>query len=642
MRSDEATLTRRAYPTGFFAAGLYVFFWALHGYNYNTNVHHDQVVPFVLKSLHPEEFASDPYVATLAQYPSLFPWAVGLIAKAGCPLPVLFALLQAITVFVLVTGVIQLLAAWLESFPAVLLGSILVLASQFLNGQSFFGEDAIFRGYLEPTTVSWAVLLWALSFWFRHRPRAAFLLLGLAADVNPMPAFHVGLALGISALLSARQGRWRDAAEYWGWNAVAGAAAAAPLLIRMAGMPARPAVDSLQVVESLRAWYPFHYFPDSWPAGKWLLAVSYVLLYGVLLVQADTALRRRVQTSMAATALVIAGGFAAAWLQSSVLVRMQFFRADALLVLFGIALTARAAADHFQQGSLRDVLWGGILTATATVWFCWPLSLLAASGLVLEHAPKSSTLRSIFWVVVLGACLWSIDRTADGRSALVSPYIALALGGAAILMLFPPRPLQPAMRRALSAGLLLLAFAPFLVLLQGRLAQSTLSDVDPEIGFEMKEWLDLQAWCRQHTPLHSRFIVPSDMWSFRVGSERSVFFHWVDGAAIHWDPAYVSTWRERLAAVHGDLRAMAHQWSLLAQRRYPVLFEPERERLPPSPIETAFDALTAEDFERLKESYQLDYLVTTAAAPRLPFPVLVQGRYYRLQQLNGAAAPSSR
>jgi hypothetical protein len=45
-----------------------------------------------------------------------------------------------------------------------------------------------------------------LSFWFRRRPRWAFLLFGLAADINPMPAFHVGLALGISALLSACTG----------------------------------------------------------------------------------------------------------------------------------------------------------------------------------------------------------------------------------------------------------------------------------------------------------------------------------------------------------------------------------------------------------------------------------------------------
>ena len=696
MRSDEAILTRRAYPTVFLIAGLYIFFWALHGYNYATNVHHDQVVPFVLKSLHPEEFDNDPYVATLARYPSLFPWVVGLIAKTGCPLAVLFGLLQTITVFVLITGMVHLLAAWLESFPAVVLASSLVLASQFLNGQSFFGEDAIFRGYLEPTTVSWAVLLWALSFWFRRRPRWAFLLLGLAADINPLPAFHVGLALVISELLSARTGpaqevaavgelagstpsyprkrvsrwggsirgpwipasagmtgggsleffgnaactgRWREVGEQWGWNAVVGAAASAPLLIRMARMPARPAVNSLEVVQSLKAWYPFHYFPDTWPPGKWLLAIAYVLLYLVLLVQVDPALRQRLQAWMAATALVISFGFAAAWLQSSLLIRMQFFRADALLVLFGIALTARAAADRFLQGSLRGVLWGGMLAATATIWFCWPLVFAAVLGLVLEQAPELSTVRRIFWVLVLGACFWSINRCAGGQSALVSPYIGLALSGTAILMLLPPHPLRPAARKALSAGLLILAFSPLLALLRERLAQGTLSNVDPEMRPMVEEWFELQSWCRQHTRSQSRFIVPSDMWSFRIDSERSVFFHWVDGAAIHWDPGYVATWRERLAAVHGDLPAMERQWSVLAKQRYPTLFEPRPEPLPPSPIETAFDALTAEDFRRLKGSYHLDYLVTKATAPSLPFPVLVQGRYFRLHELNLTGSP---
>ncbi len=633
-------MMRRAYRAVILVGGLSLFFWGLHGYNYATNVHHDQVLPYVLKSLHPEEFAGDPYVATLVRYPSLFPSGVALIAKTGCPLPVLFGLLQTLTVFVLTAGLLHLLTAWLELPAAVLLASIFVLASQFLNGQSFFGEDAIFRGYLEPTTVSWALLVWALSFWFRRRRSWGLLFLGLAADINPLPAFHVGLALGISTLLTARTGRWRDAAEQWGWSGLAGAAAIAPLLIRMARMPARPAVDSLLVVQSLKAWYPFHYFPDTWPLGKWLLAFAYVLLYTVLLVQADIGLRQRVQTWMAATALVICCGFVAAWLQSSVLVRMQFFRADVLLVLFGIALTARAVADRFQRGSLRDVLWGGMLSATATIWFCWPLTLAAAVGLVLEDAQKLATLRRIFWVVVLGACLWSINRCADGESALVSPFIALALGGASVVMLLPPHPLPPVMRKALSAGLLLLTFLPFASLLQERVALGTLSNVDPEMLPMVDEWFELQAWCRQHTPIGSRFIVPSDMWSFRVGSERSVFFHWVDGAAIHWDPAYVSIWRERLAAVHGDLAAMERQWSLLAKQRYPSLFLPRPEPLPPSPIETAFDALTADDFVRLKGSYRLDYLVTRVGAPPFPFPVLLQGHYFRLYELNTAGSRS--
>ena len=630
-------------PRFLLIAGLWIFFWGVHDYNYGTNVHHDQILPFVLKSLHPEEFANDPYVATLARYPSLFPWGVALIAKTGVPLPILFGLLQIITSFILITGVVYLLEAWLESPAAVLLGSIFVLASQFLNGQSFFGEDAIFRSYLEPTTVSWAVLLWALNFWFRRRPRWAFLLLGLAADINPMPAFHVGLALGVSELLSARKRRWREIGAQWGRNAWVGAAASAPLLIRMALMPARHAADSLQVIQSLKAWYPFHYFPDTWPLGKWLLASAYVLLYGVLLVQADTALRRRFQTWMAATALIISLGFAAAWLQSSLLVRMQFFRADALLILFGIALTARAAADRFQRGSFRGVLWGGMLAATATIWFCWPLVFAAALGLALEQPPELSTARTIFWVLVLGACCWSINRCADGQSGLVAPYIALALAGMAILMLLPPHPLQPAMRKALSAGLLILAFSPFLPLMRESLAQGTLTIVAPQMRPKMRpvtdEWLRLQAWCRQHTPVQSRFMVPSDMWSFRIDSERSVFFHWVDGAAIHWDPAYVSIWRERLAAVHGDLSAMEGQWVLVAKQRYPVLFEPRPKRLPLSPIEIAFDALTAADFVRLKDAYHLDYLVTKAAAPPLPFPVLLQGRYYRLHGLNSAGSP---
>ena len=639
MGMDGSIVTRRVQRTVFLYVSLYVVFWAVHGYNYGTNVHHDQILPFVLRSLHPNAFANDPYVATLAHYPSLFPWGMAFIAKTGYPLPTLFGLLQGVTVIVLVAGMVALLETLLESPPAVVLGSILLLASQFLNGQSFFGEDAIFRSYLEPTTLAWAVLLWALSFWFRGRSRWALLLFGLAADINPMPAFHVGLALVMSELLSVRKGNWRALITQWAGNAVVGAAASAPLLIRMARMPPQPAVDSQQVVQALKAWYPFHYFPDTWPLGKWLVAIAYVSLYAVLLLQAEPTLRRRLQYWMAATAVVISIGFAGAALQSSLLIRMQFLRADALLIIFGVALTARAVVDRLQRNSLHDVLWGGVLAATSTVWFCWPLAVTAVLGLVLERVLPLTTARRIVWAIALGACVWSIDRCADGRSALVSPYVALGLGGIAAMMLVPPRPLEAATQRVLSAAVLLLVFSPFLVVLQERFASGTLSDVDGEVQSMSDEWLELQAWCRQHTAVGSRFIVPSDMWSFRADSERNVFFHWVDGAAMHWDPAFVSVFRERLAAVHGDLPAMERQWSLVARQRYPVLFEPVQSRLPRSPVELAFDGLTAETFMRLKESYHLDYLVTAAAVPSLPFPIVREGRYYRLYELTWAGAP---
>jgi hypothetical protein len=148
------------------------------------------------------------------------------------------------------------------------------------------------------------------------------------------------------------------------------------------------------------------------------------------------------------------------------------------------------------------------------------------------------------------------------------------------------------------------------------------------------EWIRLELWCRENTPGDSRFIVPPEMWSFRNFSERSVYFQWVDGAAMHWDPSYVPVWRERLADIHGDLPAMGHQWALLGNKRYPSLFIPGADKLPPSPLEIAFYGLTSQDVLRLNAKYHLDYLVTKATAPALPFPILWQGTYYRLHALN--------
>ncbi len=406
---------------------------------------------------------------------------------------------------------------------------------------------------------------------------------------------------------------------------------ALPILVRLALLPPAPAVDGPTWVESLKAWYPFHYFPESWPAGKWVLALSYLFLYGVLTVQAPEALRKKVLPLLFASLIVVAGAFAARASGIPGLIRLQFFRADVFLILLGTLLTAERAIRLFEGEGLTEALLGGLLVGTVTVWFCWPLALVAGAGLTL----KRGTVRFpipwlLYWGVVLAAAVWSLNRMGDGDSGIFPAGPALAMMVLTPLMFLPPKPIPPRTLRGISAGLLLLAFLPLLFLMKIHLETGSLTNSDANMGRMEREWIKISRWSREHTPPGSLFLVPPEMWSFRVFAERPVVFQWVDGAAIHWNPSYVTTWRRGLKDLHGSIEAMNEQWAVVGRNRYPLLIPVTRAKNPASPLERNYDALTASDFNTLHERYGWQFLITMADAPVLPYSLLVNGEIFRL------------
>ena len=60
---------------------------------------------------------------------------------------------------------------------------------------------------------------------------------------------------------------WREKALAAARDVLLAAAAALPVLWRLARMPHQPAADSAVALAALKTWYPFHYFPESWPAS---------------------------------------------------------------------------------------------------------------------------------------------------------------------------------------------------------------------------------------------------------------------------------------------------------------------------------------------------------------------------------------
>lgn len=606
---------------GLWVLGLAAVLLGVRGYSFATNVHHDQFLPFFWKLLDPAAFPNDPYPATGAYYPSLFIPLGALCLKLGMSLATLMGLTYGLMVLGLASGIAAFADAAFESTAAKLLGSFLILCCEFLNAQSFFGEDALFRSYADPSGMAWALILWALAFWLRGRKTGAFVLLGLAADITPLPVLHVGLVLGASELI----GDPRKGFERMLKPAAAFGAAALPILIAIARMPKQPPVDAALVFETLKTWFPFHYFPETWPAGKWLTAFAYTALYGSLLLRAPAASRKKLLPLAAGSLAVVCLGFLARVSGSSLLLRLQWFRADLLLILAGLLLTAEQAWLQLSLGTLRGFLLGALLLSTVTVWFCWPLALAAALVLLAGE----SVGRYGAWAVAFLAAAWSLDRGSRGEPAFFPPVPAMALFVAAPLMLLRDRKLGSLRLPAL--GLLVVIFLPILWLLG--LRTGGLSNINTESQQTEQEWMELMDWCGRSTPADSLFLINPDTAGFRALARRSVVFEWVDGAALHWMPAYATVWQERFRDMHGSPERLGAQWQRVSEAWHPVLWSPgRRQNLKDLSLTLGgmYDTFGDADFKGILKKHAADYIITRVEAPRLSFRLLREGPNFRL------------
>lgn len=60
------------------------------------------------------------------------------------------------------------------------------------------------------------------------------------------------------------------------------------------------------------------------------------------------------------------------------------------------------------------------------------------------------------------------------------------------------------------------------------------------------DWKELQLWCKDNTSKNSTFIIPPDLESFRIWSERSVYGDWKDGALSTFNETYAQEWWKRM------------------------------------------------------------------------------------------------
>lgn len=61
-----------------------------------------------------------------------------------------------------------------------------------------------------------------------------------------------------------------------------------------------------------------------------------------------------------------------------------------------------------------------------------------------------------------------------------------------------------------------------------------------------KNWLDIQVWAKQNTPIDSLFLIPPDLHGFRSFSQRSIVADAKDGGNVFYSKDFSRTWQQRM------------------------------------------------------------------------------------------------
>lgn len=481
--ADYLNTHRAARHLAFLAAALGSIL--LIGYHFGT---FDQAIhiPFLKADANPALYPGDAFIALRHNRYSYF-WSFFQIAYRMGMLEVsLFAAH-------LLATYLTFWAAWKLSLALFndSLAALLTIAALIFPHFGFMGFPIIEFSLLNRTFVL-PFLLLAITLHLRKRYRAAFLLLGAAANLHLLTA---GLAAGMLffALLVERR--------RVGWSSLAQAAAfflagAAPLLWLPGGsqqaldLSLRPEWASL-IGRSVLAhvFYPFApvlYIAPLTLSGFSALGLYYIARRSKPATDAD---RTAGSLLLAAGLMYALGVITVYFLPATLLVELQINRASLYLVIFAyLYFAGYLARVHRAQA-------------------------LSPGGFALLAGVFTSSLLAIF---PLAAWLWLQRRR------------------------------KPGLHRAAASLWIGLSFAAGLV----GVAWFGLWQPGIHLFTRPSEWVDVQRWARENTPQQALFITPPEKGGpfepdWRVASERSTAAQMIDLIEVALAPEYLPVWQQR-------------------------------------------------------------------------------------------------
>jgi len=312
------------------------------GYRYGAS---DQAfyVPAVVHQLHPELYPRDAPLITSQAKLTLVDEALAFAARlTGASLPVLFAGLYVISLAVLMGASLSIGAVLYRSgWTTIALTAALTLRHAIAET----GANTL-EGYFHPRQLAFALGAWALAFFLRERPLAAFIPLALAAALHPTTAVWFIVWVSVAEVVtSPRLRRPAFAAGVVAAAAAAWALTLGPLAGRMHAM------DSEWLATLQKKSY---LFPLSWPLGIWLLNLAYpAVILWIYRRRANAGLAKPREAGLVAGALTLLGVFVASLPFNAARIEMAiqlqvpriFWMLDFLATIYVVWALAEGARD---------------------------------------------------------------------------------------------------------------------------------------------------------------------------------------------------------------------------------------------------------------------------------------------------------
>jgi hypothetical protein len=595
---------------------------AFYGYAAIENPQDVQFRPTLETRLDPGLYPRDAYVSTLDRIPSFFWTGVAAASKASGAEPdgLLFFLYVASTAALY--GLVFALANE-SAGPAAGWGAVaLTLVSTHLRGFSLMAHDGMLRSHVDQTTIAWPFLLGALLLRLRGRKAAAFACTGLAFNLNPFFAADVAACMLLCELIESRGRRILEAARLGGVFLLFGA----PVAWKIARLPP-PGISSADWAALLRLWYPFHYFPSSWPVPQWI----YIFAHGGALACLFVAAFRRTAPNRDWT--IFGASLLLMWLGYSFFsevvpyrpfILTQALRTDTLATLLSLVAASVIGARLLRAGP-EGVAWVGLLwTGLANPhrsFFPMALLLPPAFQWAAGDEPVEKSLQSMRGFAG-AAALFSASRLALGTGVSVLYPIESAVLFSVFGLLAWARPTR---ERGRAAGALL-AVAVAVMLAECGVSQARARRLD-EAGIQRKELREIGGWLRSHTPKDALVLAAPYFSDLRLVSQRSQVAQYVDDAALHWDPDFGPECKRRLEELGYRFDLEREHFKEVYLGRFPLL---ER-RVPRFRLIDPWDA----DRQRmLLEKYRPDYVVMPDPPVDGLVPMLKSGSFtvYRVER----------
>ncbi|MBM4047067.1 MAG: hypothetical protein FJ279_18345 [Planctomycetes bacterium] len=541
-------------------AAISAFALVITGYTFGRE-DHAAYLPFMRHYQDLSLFPGDLLIQTAEHFHTLF-WRMMALITNVLPVQPTFFVMHAALVYLTTLAIFRLALTLFHDKPAAYLGVLLLVLPK---GMLALDEVALNSApFLTQTTFVFPFLVLALDFFLRGQRRLAFLLTGIVFNFQGMYAVFVLAMMLTAVLLSAGGRKPRELTALL----LIFLLSAAPMLLRVVFCrecgqpPPDPKTNGVFWMDIVRVRLGHHILPSTWPLSAWVKA-AVLLLVGVVAfastwrTQGPTAADRCVlRFALGILVLCILGTVFVEAVPMRQVIQLQLFRSTRFLALLCVLYVAGYARRRFQGDTIERL---AAAAAIAFLLFFHYTLLLLLPLLVLFLIPMARRPHSTGQVIeclcsaaVLGASLMWDARNGqwEGRTALfaVASY-ALFAGCASVALLHRKGSVQSAtafrFACAIALGALLALSAARLRLNYARWDRWTL---DPLPNNEA--WVEVQQWCKQHTPKDAFFLTPVYLDGFRCFSDRAVWAEFKDGGAHMVNAVTAKEWWNRMGCLH--------------------------------------------------------------------------------------------